>query len=125
MAKNIPQAVPDPFASVSPEVMLLLGAGVLILLGLVFVAIAMTRRRAEEKNRLGKGEDAPVTLQITLPKFQSDEEGKQREAQQTTKEKVAVAETLFAALGGLPHDKSLKAWLTGHYDVVALEIVAL
>ncbi len=125
MAKNIAQTVPDPFAGVSPEMMLIGGIGILVFLGLVFVAIAIVRKRAEEKNRLGEGEGAPVTLQITLPKFQSDDEGKQREAQQTTKEKVAVAETLFAALGGLPHDKGLKAWITGHHDVVALEIVAL
>ena len=70
MAKNIAQTVPDPLAGVSPEMMLIGGIGILVFLGLVFVAIAIVRKRAEEKNRLGEGEDAPVTLQITLPKFQ-------------------------------------------------------
>lgn len=125
MAKNIAQTVPDPLAGISPELMLIVGMGILIFLGLTFIAIAILRKRTEEKKRLGEGENAPVTLLITLPKFQLEEEGKQREAQQTTKEKIGVAETLFAALGGLPQDKSIKSWITGHYDVVALEIVAI
>lgn len=104
--------------------MLAVGMGLLIFVGLSFVAVTMLRKKEEERMRLGEGEDAPVTLQITLPKFQSEEEGRQREAQQTTKEKIAVAETLFAALGGIQHKKGFIAWLKGHHDVLALEIVA-
>lgn len=103
---------------------LVFGIGILVIMGCVFLAVTLIRKRAEEKNRLGEGEHAPVTLMIMLPKFHSDEEGKSREAQQTTKEKIAVAETLFAALGGLPHDQGVMAWITGQHDVVALEIVA-
>lgn len=86
--------------------------------------MAIIRQRTREKSRLGEGEHAPVTLRIILPKFQLEEEGKQREAQQTTKEKIAVAETLFAALGGLAHEKGFISWITGQHDVLALEIVA-
>lgn len=125
MAKVVsPPLIPDITSSIPPELMLVLGVGILIALGLAFVAITLLRKKEEERMRLGEGENAPVTLKITLPKFQSEEEGKQREAQQTTKEKIAVAETLFAALGGLPHAKGFMAWLKGHHDIVALEIVS-
>ncbi len=125
MATSLPQALPDPTAGIPPELLLFLGVGILLLLGLGFVAVTIIRKRAEEKMRLGEGDRAPVTLQITLPKFQSEEEGKAREAQQTTKEKIAVAETLFAALGGISQEKGFSAWISGYQDVIALEIVAL
>lgn len=125
MATSLLQTLPDPTAGIPPELLLIGGIGILILLGMSFVAVTFLRKRAEEKMRLGEGDRAPVTLQITLPKFQSEEEGKAREAQQTTKEKIAVAETLFAALGGISQEKGFSAWISGYQDVIALEIVAL
>lgn len=125
METPFPYILPDPTKGIAPELFLLGGIAILFFLGLGFFAVMLLRKRAEERLRLGEGERAPVTLQIMLPKFQSEEEGKSREAQQTTKEKIAVAETLFAALGGISHDKSFSAWITGYQDVLALEIVAL
>ena len=118
---------PSPVAADSFNSPFYFFLGMTILLGLAFgwVMIQILRRREAEKLRLSQGEDAAVTLKILLPKFNSEEEAKAREQQQTTKEKIGVAETLFAALGGLRPHHGFKAWLLGHHDILALEIVAM
>ncbi len=119
------QTAEQALSELSPEMVLIFGIFILLAVGAGFAAVTYIRNREEMKRRLGEGENAPVTLQITLPKFHSDDEGKTREAQQTTKEKIAVAETLFAALGSIPMEKGFFSWLSGYQDVITLEIVAL
>ncbi len=104
--------------------MLALGLGIPFALLCLWVGILLARHHTEMSMRLGEGEYAPVTLKISLPKFSTEDEGKQREAHQTTKEKIAVAETLFSALGSMDEKQSFLEWVTGVHEILALEIVA-
>lgn len=70
------------------------------------------------------GEDTLVTLRITIPRFKNEEDTRQADNAAGLKEKIALAETLFSAIGGLKPDKGLWAWFVGRTDSFALEIVA-
>ncbi|MFZ2682206.1 MAG: type IV secretion system DNA-binding domain-containing protein [Patescibacteria group bacterium] len=70
------------------------------------------------------GEDVLTTLRITIPRFKNEEDTRQNDNAAGVKEKIAIAETLFAAIGGLKPDSGLWAWLVGRTDSFALEIVA-
>lgn len=65
-----------------------------------------------------------VVLQITIPKEgQEDAQNKNTSADQI-KEKISVAETLFATLGGVKAQRGLKFFWFGRNDHFSLEIVA-
>ncbi len=110
------------YDQVSPLIPFLFLTIIVLIIG--WTALFFIRKRAAEARRLGGGDDAPVTLRIMLPKFSNEEDARAREVQQTTKEKIGVAETLFAAFGGLKPAHGLKHWLLAHEDVFALELVA-
>lgn len=99
--------------------------GGFVLLVAVVVAIFVIRARLHKWTHLRGGENRLVTLRIILPKFRSEDEAKQMSSTQQTKEKVAIGESIFAALGGLKADHGFKAWLYGESDVFAFEIVAM
>ncbi len=60
---------------------------------------------------------------LTLPRFKFDTEGKQGEAIAQIREKIALAETLFSAIGGLkPSSWRQRFWL-GSIDRFSFEII--
>ncbi|MFA6522207.1 MAG: type IV secretory system conjugative DNA transfer family protein [Patescibacteria group bacterium] len=70
------------------------------------------------------GKNKHVTLMVTVPKFISEEEAKSDGGTQKLQERISIAETFYAAIGGLPTQKGLHAWLFGRTDQIALEMVA-
>jgi ribosomal protein S10 len=88
------------------------------------LGLRFLRVRLHHRVRTRDGQDCPVTLRIMLPKFKTEEEAKREDGVQTLKEKIAVAETLYAALGGLKPQHGLRAWLLGRTDACAFEIIA-
>jgi len=92
---------------------------ILILIGLVFLIRFYFRRRGKMRTAFKKN-----VLLITLPKFEMGEKGEASLSIQQIQEKIAVAETLFAAIGGLKAQKGLGTWLFGREDHFAFEIVA-
>ncbi|MFA5945516.1 MAG: type IV secretion system DNA-binding domain-containing protein [Patescibacteria group bacterium] len=101
----------------------LIGAVVLAVIFIIGINILRAKLHAQAHAR--GGEDRLVTLRIILPKFRSEEEARQIPTAQITKEKVAVGESIFSALGGLKPDHGLHAWLYGESDVFSFEIVAM
>ncbi len=99
---------------------------VAIVVGGFFTVLFLTRYLLHKKYRQRSGEHANVTLLVTIPRYKNQEEAKGNETAQTIKESIAIAETFFAALGGLKphHGFGIKAWFVGRPDSMALEIVA-
>lgn len=100
---------------------LLILAAVLGLLSLVFWYV---RRGFIRRAHARHGDDALVTLRLTIPRFKTEEEARQNDNAAGVKEKIAITETLFAALGGLKPEHGFWAWFVGRSDHFALEIVA-
>lgn len=96
----------------------------LIGLGMVAIAAVVLRALVRKKRQVREGEHANITYLVTIPKFRNEEEAKGKENAQGVKESIAIAETFFAAIGGLKPEHGLKAWFAGRLDSIALEIVA-
>lgn len=100
------------------------------LIALVLVAFVLTfsfwyvRRLYIKRAHARGGADTTVTLQITIPRFKNDEDTRQADSAAGVKEKIAITETLFSALGGLKPEKGFWAWFVGRSDTFAFEIVA-
>ncbi len=99
----------------------IVAAGVLLAF---FVALMAFRARLHRRSILRGGEHANVTMMITIPKFKDADEARKDENAQGVKESIAIAETFFAAIGGLKAHHGIKQWLYGHDEDIALEIVA-
>lgn len=82
------------------------------------------RRHFQQRAHARHGQDTLVTLQITIPRFKTEEDTRQDANAAGVKEKIALAETLFSALGGLKPDQGFWSWFVGRTDSFALEIVA-
>ncbi len=68
-----------------------------------------------------------VVLLVALPKESSKDKRDEKSpviTHQNIQEKIAVAETFFASIGGMRAERGLKAWLFGREDHFAFEIVA-
>ncbi len=91
-----------------------IGVGIFVYLRIFFT------KRAHARD----GQDKLVTLRITIPRFKNEEDTRQNDNAAGVKEKIAITETLFSALGGLKPDKGFWAWFVGRTDSFALEIVA-
>ena len=100
----------------------------LIILGVLLVILSLAawklRRRFMKRAQARDGANTLVTLRITIPRFKNDEDTKQADNSSNQKDKIAVAETLFSALGGLKPERGFWSWLVGRTDNFALEIVA-
>ncbi len=90
----------------------------------VAAVVLFIRSRLIAQSHLRGGKDALVTLMVTIPKFRNQEEAKQNEQTAQVKEQVALAEGIYAAIGGLKPHHGIAAWFLGRSDAVALEIVA-
>ncbi len=96
----------------------------LVVLGLVLILLFLLKKIMTKQAHARGGQDVLVTLRITIPRYKKDAETQQVESVTVTREKIAVAETLYAALGGLKAKKGIKSWLRGESDVFALELVS-
>ena len=64
-----------------------------------------------------------VVLLITVPR-ESLKEQEQQKTEQSTKEAIAVAETLFSTIGGMKAERGFSAFWLGRKDTLSFEIVA-
>jgi hypothetical protein len=91
---------------------------------LIFAALLAVRHFLRKRERESRG-FRKIVLLVTVPKEAADvgaKEGRET-AIQEIREKIGAAESLFAALGGLPPQKGFKAWFLGREDEVSFEIV--
>ncbi|TAL20093.1 ATP-binding protein [Patescibacteria group bacterium] len=100
---------------------LLAAAAVFFVLLALYLVRFILRRRAREK----KGFKKRILL-VTVPKESAEKKGEmeREKSLQEIQEDIAVAESLFAAIGGLKADRSLGAWFTGREDDFSFEVVA-
>lgn len=98
--------------------------GGLVLLLLVSIIIVFVRRSMHHHWAVRSGGDRLVSLRVTIPKFRTEEQAREQAVQQKVQEVIAIAETFYAAMGGLKPERGLKAWWRGRMDLVSLEIVA-
>ena len=105
-------------------VILISAITIVILATLIFVALKLIRHSIVKSNLLASGDKALITYRVLVPKFKNDQDLKGGFTVQQLQEKVAIAETFYAAIGGLKAQKGFKAWLMGRSDALALELVS-
>lgn len=67
-----------------------------------------------------------VVLSVTVPKDSADNKKEQKQnTQEVWRQDIAVAETLFAAIAGIRAERSVRSYLWGRQDHLALEIAAV
>ncbi len=86
------------------------------------VAVYLARWFRIKKARRAGGKLATSVLRIRLPRFLSEDGMKAPELRQV-QEDIAVAETFFAAIGGMKAQKGFSAWWNGRTDHASVEIV--
>lgn len=100
----------------------------MVIAGTVFATLLalayLLREYFVRKSHVRGGENASVTFMVTVPRFTKDDQAQREDTAATIKEQIAVAETLYAAIGGLKPQKGIKTWFIGRSDAAALEIVA-
>lgn len=101
---------------------------VMVLAGLLFaslLAFLITVRVLRKGKSLPKAFQKKVLL-VSVPKesLQQENDKAASDSQSSIKESIAVAELLFAAIGGLKPAKGFQTWLWGREDHVSFEIVA-
>ncbi|MFH1089881.1 MAG: type IV secretion system DNA-binding domain-containing protein [Candidatus Uhrbacteria bacterium] len=113
-----------PDITTSPDLLLptLILVG-LVIGGLVYVGLLIARffllRQVHGRN----GGLELVVLQIAIPKFRRAEEATKETSLEQIRQSIAVAESLFSAIGGMKAQKKFKHWLFGRDDEMAFEIV--
>ncbi len=88
------------------------------------IAVILIRQYLIAQSHLRGGEDSTVTLLITIPRFRNQEDAKQHDAVAAVKEQIGVAESLYAAIGGLKPHHGFTSWFLGRSDAIAFEMVA-
>lgn len=114
----------EPVIALGTSSMSPLIIGSVVAIGVVAAAVFALRSSLHHKTRQRGGEYTNVTLRVTIPRFRNQDEAKGTNTAQTIKESIAIAETFFAAIGGLKPEHGLKSWLYGRPDSLALELVA-
>jgi hypothetical protein len=95
----------------------------LVLGGLVYLCLRVARFYFLRRVHGRHGGLELVVLQITVPKFRRAEEATKELNIEQIRQQIAVAESLFAAVGGLKRQKKFKHWLFGRTDEMSFEIV--
>ena len=90
----------------------------------VFGVAYALRQTFIRRSHIRGGANATVTFMLTVPRYTNDAQAQAELNVAQVKEQIAVAETLFAAIGGLKPHKGVKAWFLGRTDAVTFEIVA-
>ncbi|MFA6130654.1 MAG: type IV secretion system DNA-binding domain-containing protein [Patescibacteria group bacterium] len=101
-----------------------LALALLIGSGFLLVLIYGIRSFVQNRPPLQTGKWKHVTLMITVPKFANEEETRNDGGMQKLQERIGIAETFYAAVGGLSSQKGITAWFFGRQDHLALEMVA-
>ncbi|MBI2485165.1 hypothetical protein HYW18_03400 [Candidatus Uhrbacteria bacterium] len=70
-----------------------------------------------------QGQYAMKLFLLAVPKFRSEEETSKQVTKEQKNEAIAVAESLFASIGGIKHQHGFFAWLFGRDDHFSFEIV--
>jgi hypothetical protein len=98
----------------------------LLIVGAIIGGIFLLRYKMHRRFRQQGGKHTNITLLVTIPRYRNQEEAKGNETAQVIKESIAIAETFFAAIGGVKphHGFGIHAWFAGRTDSIALEIVA-
>lgn len=102
--------------------LIFMGLVVLLLigLGLVFLSRGFIKQLTNKRAAFGMR-----ILLITVPKERKKEEKNyEEESIEKIRNEIGIAETLFAAVGGLRAERGIHQWLTGREDHFAFEIVA-
>ncbi len=108
----------------NPLMLVYLLLGVVLIFAIIIAVLFFVRKYLRKGQMMRGGEFSGVTMMITVPKFKSEAESKSDEKTADIKEDIAIAETFFAAIGGLKPQKGFKPWLYGRTDEIALEMVA-
>ena len=90
----------------------------------IFAALLVARFLLRKQHRETKG-FKKIVLLVTVPKEAPDvsAQGNKEATIAEIREKIGVAESLFAAVGGLSPEKGMKAWFIGREDEVSFEMV--
>lgn len=117
-------AIPTSFPNI-PEGALLFSSFMPIVLVVVLAALLFSIWLRSLFSRFYQMQAAftKVLLLVTVPK-DSARDKDEHTTQESVREDIAVAESLFAAIGGMKAERGLRAWLWGRQDHLALEIVA-
>ncbi len=97
---------------------------VLLVFGVFASGLRILRYILIQKNKNALSFDKVVLL-VTVPKesLKAEEQNKTASIEKV-REDIAIAESLFSAVGGLKAEKGFKAWLSGRSDEFSFEIVA-
>ncbi len=114
-----PAAATSSLGDIFPMLIIAAVAGAILVAVVLFI-----RSRLIAQSHLRGGEDSTITLMVTIPRFRNQEDAKQNEATSQIKEQIAMAEGIYAAVGGLKPHHGIVSWFLGRSDAVALEIVA-
>lgn len=104
----------------SSVVLVLVILGVLALAVVGFSVFRLFHLRAHRK---AGGNLHMRVLRVRVPRFATSEKEETTELRQV-QEDIAVAETFFAALGGLPAQRGFGAWMHGRTDQLSFEMVS-
>ncbi len=119
LAVSVPMVSTSGFEDALPYIL------AFVLIGSIgSIAVLLIRQYLIAQSHLRGGADSTVTLLITIPRFRNQEDAKQHDAVAAIKEQIGVAESLYAAIGGLKPHHGFTAWFLGRSDVIAFEMVA-
>ncbi len=114
----------EDLVNLNLELLIGLLCGVLAIISAIIIVIFALRRTLKKRRILGIGSDKNITLMITVPKYESEEDLRAEDRAEKIKEDIAIAETFYSAIGGLKAQKGFKRWFIGRTDEIALEMVA-
>jgi len=114
-----------PFAPVLSHPLFPLVAASFGLFFALWIALSILRNRLRAKDSTGHAFAQAVML-VTVPKEQAEkgESGQQEKSLEQVKEKIAIMEGVFSAIGGLSAERGFTAWLRGRRDAFSFELVA-
>ncbi len=104
--------------------LVLMGLGLVVLIFLLVIAIIIIRHIVLGKNKVSKSFARKILL-VTVPKQTEEKADAALPNLQQIQEKIGVTESFFSTIAGLPSEKGIKAWFSGHKDVFSLEIVVV
>jgi hypothetical protein len=99
-----------------------IGFVVFIAIAILIIAFVLYRKLHIKDHKRTGGNLHMSTLRVRLPRFASTTEGNSNQLS-AVQEEIAVAETVFAALGGLKAQKGFKAWMHGRTDQLSFEMI--
>lgn len=108
----------DPQAILA--LVIILGGTVIALVIVLFIVRGMVKAR----RILMTGSAERKTYLIRIPKFKTDSDLRGEDRTDQIQEDISIAETFYAAVGGLKAQTGLMAWFRGRTDEMALEIVS-